>query len=469
MKALTYVVFGATGDLMHLKLWPALVALYEGRRLPKQTHFIAVGRRPWSREEYLQDMIAQWQSNYPYEMMQTRIDYVQLSFDEPSDYDRLKAAIEKTQADEVVYYLATPPHLFPLIAQGIYTSKVTEKGNPKHRIVFEKPFGEDLKSAQEINQTLWNYFSENQIYRIDHYLGKEMIQNIFAVRFGNKFVESLWNQESILDISIIAEESVGVKARGPFYDKIGALKDMIQSHLLQMAALIAMDPPYSASPDDVKDQKVNVLKRFSIDPKSIVSGQYEGYLNETGVAKDSKTETAVFFKACLATTRFYDVPIYFLTGKKCSQKRSEIIIRFKPHTLAHRFFKEGEMANNELIIRIAPEEGVSVRFNAKRPGLDAAYGTVSMDYAHPAPASGNIVEAYQKLLLDVAHGHSTLFARWDEVETSWEITDTIKRYLNGPKIYKDGEDFQRIIEKHRQEVGDDLRCFYGDYPDDDRL
>lgn len=464
-----YVIFGATGDLMHEKLWPALSALFAYDRLPEDAHILAIGRRPWDTKRFLEEAQKRSNGSVKWDALVSRVHYVEIDLKEPKSYRAIKDVIDQFAIDERVFYLATPPKLFPVIAKGIFEAGLAEKGNTRHRVVFEKPFGEDLTTAREINQTLWHYFDEDQMYRIDHYLGKEMIQNIFAVRFGNKLFESIWHHEDILDMSIIAEESVGIKSRGPYYDGIGALKDMVQSHLLQMAALITMDPPKNPTPDNIKDQKVHVLKRISVDPKSVVAGQYEGYLEESGVPNDSHTETAIFFKACVATPRFYDVPIFFLSGKKLSQKRSEIRIRFKPHALSHHFFDQTTLPNNELIIKVAPEEGVSLTFNVKKPGLDATHDTVSMDYMHTASGVGNVPEAYEKLLLDVANSNPTLFTRWDEIETSWSIIDAMRARMEKPKIYKDGAHFKAIIEEHRKEVNDDLRCVYGDYADDDSL
>lgn len=464
-----YIIFGATGDLMHEKLWPALEALFSQNRLPKSRYVVAIGRRAWDTKQFLEEAKKKVNGNMDWSSLEEHVHYVQIELDQMDTYQAIDKVLTKLEANERVFYLATPPKLFPVIAKGIHQANIARKDNLKHRVVFEKPFGEDLTTAREINQTLWRYFDEDQIYRIDHYLGKEMIQNIFAVRFGNKLFESIWHHEDILDISIIAEESVGIKSRGSYYDGIGALKDMVQSHLLQMAALIAMDPPKQPNPDTIKDQKVRVLKRISIDPKSVVSGQYEGYLDEAGIPSNSQTETAIFFKACVATSRFYDVPIFFLSGKKLSQKRSEIRIRFKPHTLSQDFFQDADLPNNELIIKVAPEEGVSITFNVKKPGLDAGHDRVSMDYMHAAQGVGNHPEAYEKLLLDVANSNSTLFTRWDEIETSWSITDALKAKLGTPVIYRDGAHFKALIEEHRKEVNDDLRCVYGDYPDDDSL
>ena len=464
-----YIIFGATGDLMHEKLWPALHALFSQDRLPQSRHIIAIGRRPWDTQAFLEEAKKKVNGSVDWTNLEGAVHYVQVELDQVTSYDAIETVLNTLEVDERVFYLATPPKLFPVIAKGLHEANLAQKDNLKHRVVFEKPFGEDLNTARTINQTLWQYFDEDQMYRIDHYLGKEMIQNIFAVRFGNKLFESIWHHEDILDISIIAEESVGIKSRGPYYDGIGALKDMVQSHLLQMAALIAMDPPKQPNPETIKDQKVRVLKRISIDPKSVVSGQYEGYLEEPGIPQDSQTETAIFFKACVATSRFYDVPIFFLSGKKLSQKRSEIRIRFKPHALSEAFFQDVSLPNNELIIKVAPEEGVSITFNVKKPGLDAGHDRVSMDYMHTAQGVGNNPEAYEKLLLDVANSNTTLFTRWDEIETSWSITDALKVNLGTPVTYRDGAHFKALIEEHRKEVNDDLRCVYGDYADDDGL
>jgi glucose-6-phosphate 1-dehydrogenase len=349
-----------------------------------------------------------------------------------------------------VFYLAVPPSLFPIIAKGISSSRLVEKGDLSSRIVFEKPFGENLTTAKEINNELWKYFDEKQIYRIDHYLGKEMIQNILVVRFANSIFDKAWDKESIESIIILAKEDEDVSKRGNYYDKIGALKDMVQSHLMQMVALITMDRPKSYNSDEIKNEKVKVIQNFKISEQDMLIGQYKGYVNAPGIEKDSKTETFVYAKGFIGDKRWEGVPIYLLTGKDLDEKRSEIIINFK-HSESGLF----DNSSNKLIIKVAPSEGVNFMFNVKEPGLSSRVVASTLDYCHACKYTGNTPEAYEKLLLDVINNQDQLFTRWDEIENSWRIIDEIKKHDNELYIYENYDQLKKkIYELNGGEIND---------------
>ncbi|MGD9639622.1 MAG: glucose-6-phosphate dehydrogenase, partial [Alphaproteobacteria bacterium] len=315
-----------------------------------------------------------------------------------------------------------------------------EKGDEFARIVFEKPFGEDLKTAKAINEELWSYFTENQIYRIDHYLGKEMIQNVLVVRFANIIFEQAWDNSTIESIVILAKEKEGILNRGNYYDKVGALKDMVQSHLMQMVALITMEKPQEFTSQAIKDEKVKVIKKLRINQENILLGQYQNYLKVKNVNESSTTETFVYAKVCIDNERWKGVPIHLITGKMLDEKRSEIIINFKHETKAYSSSKQ-----NKLIIKVAPEEGVSFIFNVKEAGLNDLVVPASLEYCHSCNALGNTPEAYEKLLLDLINKQNSLFTRWDEIENSWQIIDSLKKKNQNVFIYNDYQELKTKI------------------------
>ncbi|MFW5794578.1 MAG: glucose-6-phosphate dehydrogenase, partial [Bacillota bacterium] len=284
------------------------------------------------------------------------------------------------------------------------------------------------------NRELWKYFDEKQIFRIDHYLGKEMIQNILVVRFANVVFDHIWNNKTISSISIIAKEKEGISSRGGYYDKIGALKDMLQSHLLQMAALIAMNKPESLDSEAIKDKKVEILKKMEFIKSNLILGQYNGYLETEKVPKNSFTETFVYAKAYINNETWKGVPIHFLTGKKLDEKRSEIIIHFRDDLSLKAYFPSASKHQNKLIIRVAPKEGVQFQLNVKEPGLGEKTIPANLDYCHSCDALINNPEAYEKLLLELINKNQTLFTRWDEIETAWNLVGRFNG--NNKKVFK---------------------------------
>jgi glucose-6-phosphate 1-dehydrogenase len=348
--------------------------------------------------------------------------------------------------------LAIPPGLFPVVAKSLFVSGLVEKGNPKHRVVFEKPFGEGLFSAIKINKELSKYLKEKQIYRIDHYLGKDMIQNVLVLRFTNGLFEHTWNKNFIESVTIMAKESETVMDRGNYYDGIGALKDMVQSHLMQLSALIAMEQPKEFNADLIRQAKVDVLTHMSIETKDVILGQYKGYLKEMHIPEDSKTETFVFLKATIDTPRWEGVPFYFVTGKALDEKRSEVRILFKESSQGNAFWPKAKLQKNELVIRIAPEEGVTLNFNVKELGLSQIIQKEFLDYRHEWVGFGNNPEAYEKLFLDIFMGNMTLFTSWDEVEAAWKIIHELREHRPKPYRYSSYNEVMKQVKKVFPEV-----------------
>lgn len=434
-------IFGSTGDLTYRKLLPALTNLKKTGKLNGGSKILCIGRRDWDTAMYIKSV--KEHSVADISSIEAMIEYVKVDLGSEDDFDRLSTYIQSWNQDNHVFYLALPPSLFPKVASGLYRSNLVIKGDFNQRVVFEKPFGEDLESAEKINQLLWQYFDEEQIYRIDHYLGKEMIQNILALRFANRIFESDWHKDSIEKVRILVKEEDGVGTRGGYYDSIGAMRDMVQSHLLQMLALTAMEAPKTYDAKSIRKEKVSLLNKLTIEPTDIVKGQYEGYTQETKVSPESRTETFVQLKAFIDDSRWRNVPFYLITGKKLDNKASEIIIDFKPGEKSDCLWPTDDLYNNQLIIKVAPEEGMSFRMNVKESGLDSDIIPSTMEYVHGKDAFGNVPEAYEKLLLEILNKNPMLFARWDEIETTWKFTEMVRNMnQDSPIIYKDESDLK---------------------------
>lgn len=440
-----FAVFGATGNLMYKKLIPALAALQTQGLLPEDTTILCVGRSLHTLDSYLAVAKEQVKETIDWERFSTILEYFSMDFSAKASYERLYSHLKMTENSMRLFYLAVGPDLIPMIAKGIGESHLITKNDSLGRIVFEKPFGEDLLSAQSINKLLWGYFDESQIYRVDHYLGKEMIQNILVMRFANRLFEHNWNNTAIERVMIIAKETEGVMNRGNYYDHVGALKDMVQSHLMQMTALVAMEVPKSFDVDGIRAEKVNVLKHLSVNPNRIVFGQYEGYRDELNISPNSNTETFVFLETAIDTPRWRNVPFYFVTGKKLDEKRSTIIVDFRDNSQQLALWPTQPIIQNRLIISVAPHEGVSFRLNVKEPGLSTKIRSMVMDYCHDCDYVGNKPEAYERLILDLFRGNSTLFTRWDEIETAWKIVDEIKKTPQKTILYHSFENLKTTI------------------------
>ncbi len=445
MNDLIIVIFGATGDLTSRKLLPAISRLYVEKQIPEKTKVIALGRRTYTNEEYLNVMNEAVKLSLDLKTLENLVSYFQIEITKREEYPSLVETLRgmKHENTRELYYLAIGPELFPVVAENINLSHLVTQGNMQQSIIFEKPFGHDLTSAKMTNEMLWQYFDEKQIYRIDHYLGKEMIQNIMMVRFANRIFEDSWHNRTIKNVKIIAKETDGILGRAGYYDQSGALKDMVQSHLLQMLSLIAMEVPLTYHSEDVKNEKVKVLEHLKFDKDSLIFGQYEGYHQEKNIPEDSQTETFVFLKAYVQTPRFKGVPFYLMSGKKLDQKESLIIIEFEETSEQRKW--NLPLSTNKLYIKIAPLDGVGLILNSKVPGLRDDVEEVELEYCVACKAVGNLSEAYEKLLKDITEHHKTLFTRWDEIELSWKFIDAIKKHQKEPMIYKNYEDLKPLI------------------------
>jgi glucose-6-phosphate 1-dehydrogenase len=446
------VIFGGTGDLVHRKLMPAIYNLSNDNLLPDNFAVVSVGRREISNEDYrnqVRDSIEKYSrlklDDKIWNVIRDRIYYCQFNFNEDNGYIKLHD-FSKTLDNKYntkgnrIYYLAVAPEYFEIITDKLNAHGMAKQDEGWKRIVIEKPFGKNLESAKYLNEKITKVFTENNTYRIDHYLGKEMIQNIMIIRFANAIFEPLWNNKYIDNIQITANETVGVETRGGYYEKAGALKDMIQNHLLQLLTLTAMEPPSSISSEHIRDEKVKVLRSLEqLTPeyieKNVVRGQYDnGYINsnpvvayrdESNVFSQSNIETFVALKMYIQNFRWSGVPFYIRSGKRMKEKSTEIIVQFKdlPNIL---YFKEpGNLKPNLLAIKVSPMEGVVFQFNGKEPGSRNTIVPLSMDFCQNCQIEGNTPEAYERLLYDVMKGDSTLFSSWNEVEYSWKFVDTL--------------------------------------------
>jgi glucose-6-phosphate 1-dehydrogenase len=445
------VLFGATGDLSKRKLYPALFSLFKAGKLNHPFHVVGIGRTPMEHSEYV-SMIQQSIATYGRESIQegqgieefcNHFDYVSLDVKDPGSYRALYETVctrEKEQhlAGNRVFYLAIAPNLFGVVCDHLRQAGLTDTPGWK-RLVIEKPFGHDYPSAQTLNQQIEQTFQEDEIYRIDHYLGKEMVQNIEIIRFANSMFEPLWNNRFISNIQITASETVGVEDRASYYETAGALRDMVQNHLLQMVMMVCMEPPSRLKTEAIRDEKVKVLRSLrryaGTDVQAnVIRGQYQagaihgkpvpGYLEERGVHPASLTETFVAARLFVDNFRWAGVPIYIRTGKRMAKKSTEIVIEFKEIPKHVYLNKNGDLGPNLLIIRINPVEGMSLLINAKKPGTDDGVLPISMEFCNNC--GQETPEAYERLFFDVFEGDSTYFTRWDEVSLAWKFVDPIR-------------------------------------------
>jgi glucose-6-phosphate 1-dehydrogenase len=456
-----FFIFGGTGDLTSRKLVPALYNLFLDGWMPKHLAIVAMGRTAYTddqfREELLKDLNQFSRSGKvkkeKWDVFSQYIYYQVSDINEASTYEEQARRIEKFTAEAgaeptVIYYLAVAPRFFSTIAENLSKYKLAENAT-KSRIVIEKPFGHDLDSAKKLNQLLGSIFSEQQIYRIDHYLGKETVQNILAFRFANSIFEPLWNRNHIDHVQISVTEPLGMGDRGGYYDDAGALRDMIQNHILQLLCLVAMEPPVNFEADKIRNCKVDVLhsmRKFRAEDiqKNAVRGQYGkgwmegkevlGYREEKGVDPQSNTETFAAIKFFVDNWRWHGVPFYLRTGKRMHQSSSVISIQFKdvPHMIFPSEAVEG-WQQNRLIISIQPEMSIRLQVQAKRPGLDMTLNPVDMIFDYHGTYTGDTPEAYETLLLDTMLGDQTLFMRGDQVEAAWELVMPILNAWEGKK------------------------------------
>lgn len=459
----TLVIFGATGDLASRKLIPAIYNLWQAGYLPEHIAVVGAARRPLDENDFRQDMCEALKKHSRTghgesdicDPFVSNIYYQQVRFNNIQDYRGLKERLEKLEKrldapGNRLYYMSAAPEFFGTITRNlayvgcIYPSNST----PWSRVIAEKPFGFDIESAQQLNAEIRSVLDESQVFRIDHYLGKETVQNILAVRFGNAFFEPLFNEKYVDHIQITVAETVGMEGRrGAFYDKIGALRDVVQNHALQLLCLVAMEPPVGFTARGIRDEKLKVLNSVQVpvdEPleKWCVRGQYgEGadgpaYLSEEGVDAASQTETFVSLRLYVDNWRWAGTPFLIRTGKRLKKRVTEIAVQFKD-VPTHLFRELGARLpeTNVLVFRIQPDEGISLTFNAKPPGMHFAVQPVAMDFTYGATFEEDLPEAYERLLLDAIRGDSTLFMRADEIESAWDIITTIhEAWHEAPRV-----------------------------------
>lgn len=451
------VIFGGTGDLTRRKLIPAIYNLFQGGTIPQPLLILSVSRQEKTGEAYNQEMFQSVQDfsrlkpdRQTWESINDRLFYLSFDFNDDHGYlslDRLLKRLDQEYGipGNRIFYLAVAPDYFKLIVTKLRQQGMADNHFSWQRLVIEKPFGRDLSSATALNQTITAVFSEKNIYRIDHYLGKEMLQNIMAIRFANPMFEAIWNSRFIDNVQITSAETVGVETRGDYYEKSGAIRDMVQNHMLQLLALIAMEPPVNLEAESIRDEKVKIfrsLKTMTTDQilENVIRGQYgtgmvnhkkvRSYRQEDRVDSLSNVETFVAFKTYIENFRWAGTPFYIRTGKRLPLKSTEIIIEFKPLP-GILYFKEFDgLAPNLLVIKIQPLEGVFFQFNAKEPGAKNKIIPVQMNFCQNCSEESNSPEAYERLLADIIQGDSTLFTRWDEVDYSWKYVDPITKVWN---------------------------------------
>jgi glucose-6-phosphate 1-dehydrogenase len=450
------VVFGASGDLTHRKLLGSLFKLFARELLSERFYLLGCGRKEFSDEDFRNSARHSIQDNSgvpsadKLETFVSRLYYVDGDYNDANFYQRIKTRLAELDRkhnvhESLVFYLAVPPFLYSAVVEHLASAGLgcpNEAGGSRQvKLVIEKPFGRDLTSAVELNRCIGRCFNESQIYRIDHYLGKETVQNILMMRFANAIFEPVWNRNYIDNVQITIAETVGVEHRAGYYDTSGALRDMFQNHMLQMLTLVAMEPPISFEADRVRDEKVRLLRsirpfdlgrlddfwvRGQYGPGSVEGKDVTGYRQEPGVSPDSRTETFVAAKLFVDNWRWQGVPFYCRTGKRLAAKDTEIAITFRK--VPYSLFSSaglGDLPSNVLVLQIQPEEGISLLFQAKRPGSKLCMSTLNMAFSYKSIFAAEAPDAYKRLLLDCMLGDQTLFTRQDDIELSWQLLTPI--------------------------------------------
>ena len=456
----TITIFGASGDLSRRKLIPALYSLAAQNCLARRFAIIGFARTPMTDDAFQKsgiDSIKQFaepgtnNDEILCKEFAQALAYVSGEYHHPEAFEKLKNRLEELDRQHKLngnrlFYLATPPDIYPVIIDQLQKAGLARHPNGKSwvRIIIEKPYGRDLESAQKLNKTVLEVFDEKQVYRIDHYLGKDTVQNLLVLRFGNGIFEPLWNRNYVDHVQITAAETLGVEQRAAFYETAGATRDMIQSHVLQLTSLVSMEPPAAFDATAVRNEKIKVLQSirpFTEDSikSDVVRGQYgpgsmpgnssllAGYRQEPGVRKDSTTETFVATKILIDNWRWADVPFYLRTGKRLPSRVSEIAIQFRK--APHLVFRGQDISTNTLVLNIQPDEGISVSFNAKLPGQEMKLKTVTMDFSYQKEFGGGERSAYATLINDCMRGDATLFDRADGVEAAWALVDPILKHF----------------------------------------
>ena len=449
LEPCTLVIFGAGGNLARIKLIPALFRLETAGRLPEKMVILASSLEPWTREQWLDEVTAMLNNKYPkgydehaFKRFRARLHYHPNPPDDVDSYQKLHKLLDENSSfpPNVVFYMSVRPSAFPGIIEKLGGVELLKQNRGWRRVVIEKPFGHDLLSAQTLQSSLYKHLDEPQIYRIDHYLGKGTVQNIMVFRFANLLLEPLWNHHYIDHVQISHSETLGVEGRADYYENAGALRDMIQSHLLQLLALVAMEPPVSMTPEHLRDEKVKVLKAIRPITQNAVHahafrGQYAsgsvdgktvpGYMEAPGVAPDSVTETYAALKLFVDNWRWAGVPFYLRTGKRMAENSSAISIRFKnpPQSLLRQAQHERSHPN-WILLGIQPNDCLKMELQVKVPGLDLNTRTISLDATYHKGGEEDY-DAYEGLLLDVMLGDHSLFLRIDEVESAWRVVDPV--------------------------------------------
>jgi glucose-6-phosphate 1-dehydrogenase len=452
---LVMVIFGATGDLTRRKLVPALYALFNQNMLPENFHILGVGRKNLDDSDFRENMRKGIQDfsekihldDHKISSFLGQLSYFAMDMSSDTEYHRLGAFLKKLNRNldaesNILFYLSMPPAMFAPIASHLSKSGLSHSESGYRRLIIEKPFGYDLESGLALNHDLHESFHEDQIYRIDHYLGKESVQNLLVMRFANGIFEPLWNRNYIDHVEITSAESIGVENRGGYYDESGALRDMLQNHMLQMVGLTAMEPPSSMDGEAIRNEIFKVLQ--SLRPikeedvhQQVIRGQYtsshirglyvQGYREETGVDSASRTETYVAMKFYIDNWRWGGVPFYIRTGKRLPTRVTEIVVHFRP--TPHILFQNQDSCKNcnQLVIRIQPDEGILLKFGMKQPGAGFNVKTVNMDFHYSDLSDVVLPSAYERLIYDAMMGDTTLYARADAVEAAWKFVAPVQK------------------------------------------
>lgn len=455
-----FIIFGGTGDLTNRKLMPAVYNLIKDGLLPEHFAVLAVGRKDKTQEGYKEEIknsIIKYSRNEfhdeIWQKMAQLVTYFKMDFTDPGQYRTLSDFLEsyemKFQTNgNRIFYLAVAPEFFETIIHGIHESNLVRPAADFSRVVIEKPFGKDLLTARSLNQKILQVFPEKSIYRIDHYLGKEMIQNILVLRFCNFIFESVWNNKYIDHVQITLSETLGVESRGAYYEKSGAMRDMVQNHILQILSLIAMEPPVNLKMDSIRNEKLKVLEAMEeisdeFLEKNVIFGQYgsgeqegilvPGYREEKNVDPASETETFVALKLHIDNFRWAGTPFYIRTGKRLAKQSGEIVIQFKEMPGVLYYKDVYEQTPNLLCIKFQPGNGVRFSFNTKDFSVHNGIVATQMETGGNTPGQGNTPEAYERLIYDIIRGDGTLFSRWDEVEAAWTVADKLIQYREQKK------------------------------------
>lgn len=460
LENFTIVIFGASSDLASRKLFPSIFQLARWGHMPENFRLIGVGRQEMRHDEFRQSVRERLLEHSPEDAGDAarldafcrRLFYARVDLDDPAGYARLRNEITSDEGNgrtcrNLMFYMSIPPSLAPAVVRGLGQAGLggrEESCAGWRKLIAEKPYGHDLESARELNRVIDEVFEERQVYRIDHYLGKEPVQNIMVFRFSNGIFEPLWNRQYIAQVMITIAEDFGIRGRGGYYEEAGLLRDIIQNHGLQLLTAIAMEPPVDLEADSIRDEKAKILRsvrRFNLDSvlDSVVLGQYEGYVGEKNVAPDSKVETFAAVKFHIDNWRWSGVPFYMKAGKNLAKRVTEIVITFRCPPQNYYGPSGGAACStpNQVVLGIQPDETVAIRFGAKRPGEQMITDPVFMKFDYRGTFQGEGLTPYHRLLLDAIEGNQMNFIRKDSVEHSWAIIDSLKDSIDGqaPELY----------------------------------